>query len=556
MEQIADSDPPRPMANEADELALPPPVLDLRPITPFPIPEGHTKRREALLPPILEQGVQVQDHAAQIEELLAAARDARRDNAALQQMLMQLLPAMGTQMEDLRAGVAQAEDNNAQVREFQVENRALFAALGERLQVELGDIREQLAQQQQQIKAQGQEVQGAVQQVGQEVQQVKGAVQQVGVDVNLGRQENVANFDRVRTQISDFRDLTITNFNDMKTLIQQAGRNAIDGCLPLEIGNLEKFLNTFFRCLYYFGVYIIYLLSHTRTFYMKFRETIINALVLIFGWIPIPNIDKVLRTLWFLFEIAIVITLINTIGTFFGYAQITKSVCQAVFTAIKVTIYTGFQLILWLLLNNPVTTEIIVPLLESIGFFDAFNWLMAVLETIRQQWLTLVGWAETAQQAQEQAGEWAAWAGLKGGAPKDLVSLKDLVLYKGVSVLDNKSYDTTMNNYENNINNMMAYMHTILKGKQDPNMQKYFDTPTTRELVNELQRRMSSFETFLTTGTTKMLTSPRVTELDGGKTRKRYFKKSSKKRRSKKRNVKSKRIGKKRRINRYKSKKR
>jgi hypothetical protein len=423
--------------------------------------------------------------------------------------------------------------------------------------VELGDIRGQLAQQQQQIEAQGQQIQGAVQQVGQEVQQVgqevqqvKGAVQQVGVDVNLGRQENVVNFDRVRTQISEFRDLTMTNFNEMKTLIQQAGRNAIDGCLPIEIGNLEKFLNTFFRCAYYFGVYIIYLLSHTRTFYMQFRETIINGLVLIFGWVPIPNIDKVLRTLWFLFEIAIVITLINTIGTFFGYAQITKSVCQAVFTAIKTTIYTGFQLIFWLLLNNPVTTEIIVPLLESIGFFDAFNWLMATLETIRQQWLALVGWAETAQQAQEQAGEWAAWAGLKGGAPKDLV------LYKGVSVLDNKSYYTTMNNYENDINNMMAYMHTILKGKQDPRMQKYFDTKETRDLVNELQRRMSSFETFLTTGTTKMLTSPRVTELGGGKTRKRYFKKSSKKRRSKKRNVKSKRIGKKRRINRYKSKKR
>jgi hypothetical protein len=96
----------------------------------------------------------------------------------------------------------------------------------------------------------------------------------------------------------------------------------------------------------------------------------------------------------------------------------------------------------------------------------------------------------------------------------------------------------------------------ILTGKQDPKMQEYFDTKETRDLVNELQRRMSSFETFLTTGTTKMLTSPRVTELAGGKTRKRYFKKSSKKRKSKKRNVRSKRIGKKRRINRYKSKKR
>jgi hypothetical protein len=547
MEEIKD-DNPRPMADEAAELARQPPVLDLRPIPPFVIPVGHAEQLIQLAPERHQQNVQ--DHAAQIEELLAAARDARRDNAALQQMLMQLLPAMGAQMEDLRAGVAQAEDNNAQVRGFQVENRALFAALGERLQVELGDIRGQLAQQQKQIETQGQQIQGAVQQVGQDVQQVQGAVQQVGVDVNLGRAENVANFDRVRMQISEFRDLTITNFNDMKTLIREAGRNAIDGCLPLEIGNLEKFLNTFFRCLYYFGVFMIYIFSQTRVFYMKFRETIINGLVLIFGWIPIPNIDKVLRTLWFLFEIAIVITLINTIGTFFGYAQITKVACQAVFTAIKITIYTGFQLILFIALNNPLTTEIIIPLLESIGFFDLFNWTMATLETLRQQWLTLVGWAETAQQAQEQAGEWAAWAGLKGGAPKDLV------LYKGVSVLDNKSYDTTIDNYGNNINNMMAYMHMILTGKQDPKMQEYFDTKETRDLVNELQRRMSSFETFLTTGTTKMLTSPRVTELAGGKTRKRYFKKSSKKRKSKKRNVRSKRIGKKRRINRYKSKKR
>jgi len=517
----------RPMANAEEELSQPPPRLELA--IPPPVVQQPGARR-ALFPQ-QEEVAQEPMQNQRIDDILRANEEGRRTNAELLAMIQALLPAVQAQLEVNQAAADAAEqanqrllENNREARQFQ-----------QQIQAEMSEMREQIRQQGEVV---GQGVEGVrqgVEGVRQGVEGVRQGVQQVGQDVNLGRQENVANFGIVRQQIDDFRQVAIDNFNEVKHLIRTAGRNAIDGCLPLQMSSIAEFITTFFRCLYYFGVFIIYVFGMVKNFYMDLRERIITIMLYLFGWAPIPNIDRIIRVIWFLFEAALSVTLIDTIGVYFGYQQVGTTVCIQIFNLLYASVLLLFQTVWFVILNNPVSRTII-NILDGVGFFAWCNWIIETMKSIKDGAIAIVAaaqyWAPSASPT--AAPTWLA----RGGSG-------ELALYSGLKISDRniEGYGVVLDNFGNNINQMMDYMHSILTGTKDPNLYKYFDNQESRDLAKTIQSRIALIENVIVTGNLKMLSNsgPTIEEI-GGKTRRRSLKKSTNRKSRAKKNKKTKQL--------------
>ena len=542
--------PIRPMEQEDQELALQPPVLNLSVIPKLKKPNG----RELLFQQQQEPPPHNQQLEDKIDDILRSAAAANRTNEELRNMLTALLPVFSLNLETLTNSNNEAEKANAQLSSMRDQNRTQIRELGEQFQLQLNQLTAQVQQQGaqigQQLQQQGAQIGQQVQQVGEQVQQVGEQVQQVGQDVNLGRQENVVNFANVRTQIDDFRQLAVANFDDLKVLIRTAGQNAIKGCLPLDMANITEFLNTFFRCLYYFGVFMIYVFGRVKDFYMDLREKIINILLFIVGWAPIPNIDRIIRIIWLLFELSFTITVVNTIGVFFGYTAFATDVCVMVWNLLCAACFMLYQTLMWVVLKNP-ASQLIIGFLTEIGFFSFCNWILETLKSMKDVFIYLVSAAKSAK-------------AVAGYLPSRFFTGGQPVSDSSFEVID-KQFDSSVDSsgvvlsaYNNDINKMMTYMHSILTGTKDPNLYKYFDTQESRDLAKDIQRHLSLFLNIVVTGNLKMLTNgtgPTIEEINGGKTRRRRFKKSATRKHRSKRSMKSKRLRRKNKKNHLKSKK-
>jgi hypothetical protein len=530
----------RPLPDFGDEIHLEPPRIDLS-IPPAiansipPLSETRENKKS-----LLDESPM----SLNIDKILKEAEDAKRSNMELKALLVNLLPAMSQQLETNTSIIAELESNNTILKESKIQHRKDMETMVKITQNQIDILTQKLEEQGQQVKdllqQVGQDVQGATQDiklVTQEVKQVGENVIQTRADVNLGRQENITNFASVKTQINDFQDLAIANFNDLKKIIKEAGTNAISGCLPIKTGNFQQVINSILRCFYYFGVFMIYLFKNCKDFYFDLREKFLTFMSVLFGWVPLPNLDKMIRLIWLFFEICFTITLINTIGNFFGFPTIATDVCVMAFALLKTSVLLFFQTIWWIILNNPITQSILIPLLRELGIFSLFNWIMVKLSEVETFWNYIMYMANAGK-------GWKNWViGNKGGGANDIMVLQPRFL----SVTGNldTTYSMTLNNYGKNINEMMSYMHSILTNNNlDPKFYDYFNNPQTIEVAKNIQEQISLIENIFITGSLPILNKsiPSIQEITGGKIKGMYSKKKlTKKNKSKKRSLKSKR---------------
>jgi hypothetical protein len=126
---------------------------------------------------------------------------------------------------------------------------------------------------------------------------------------------------------------------------------------------------------------------------------VLSFLTLFAGIIPIPNIEHLIRLLWFFIELCTVITVLNTVGVFFGYQMIVKDTVQMVAVMLKATLWSIYNTIIWAITNNPATQNVFVPILREMGFFEFYKWMCSGFDSVSMVWTTLVSWGKTTQNA-------------------------------------------------------------------------------------------------------------------------------------------------------------
>jgi hypothetical protein len=348
----------------------------------------------------------------------------------------------------------------------------------------------------------------AVNVVGDDVKEVKTNVKDVQTSVNTG-------FLNLTNQINDFREEALLKLSKITN-------DSISNCQPLKIFSSQsftEFLYNFFKCLYYFGLLIINIFNGIKNVYMFFRSAVLKLLKSTIGIVPIIN--NMLDSLFIFMELNVFIVLVNTIGVFFGCEQIVAEVfdkCYYYFFYILTKIY---QLVLWSLIKSPVTTNIIMPLLNQIKFFERYEFFMSHMTTLYNSLVVVAGFSSRVSSYNPFNG-----GGKRNSKSRNKYGGADDVL---LSLSPNKV----------NINQLMNYMYSILNKSKpiDAEMIAYFDTPETRELAIQMQKNISSFSNLLLNfnSTTQLPSTSNATieELNGGKRKRR--KRQSKRRKSKRR---------------------
>jgi uncharacterized protein YoxC len=583
--------------SEPNQEIVEPPAFELRRIPPVTQqqllsqqPQATTDDRVELLTGAVTRQQQT------IEELRRQNRDTSRTNEELRLMLQTLLPAVYGQIETVDTIAGTTEETQAQTRQGNENVRNFERTLYEQIDVlkeqnaimqrQLTELSEQGKQENTKVRAAVQGVGAAVQGVGAAVEGVGAAVQgvgaavqgvgenvadvgqnvlktraevrEVGKEVALGRRENTFNFDIARKQIVDFReaikkqieefrDLTVANFNDVKRLIREAGKNATDGCIPLDTSTVLNFIKSLFTCIWYFLVFIGKIILIVWPYYKAFRDGILEILFNLAGWAPIPNIDRIIRIIWMSFEAALLITLINRVGVFFGCKAVASWICIGLFDWCKAGVVLLFQTIWYVIKFNP-ASQTIIDILDGVGFFTWSTWLLSILEGIKDGWLLLVAGVD-------KIGKFNMWGGVN-----------EVVLHSSPTITARNRYESSLTvtdrqidefsiilaTYSNNINQIMSYVRGILNGTQDPTLYKYFDTEESKEIGKIIQSRILLIENLVVTGNLKMLSDgqkldgPTIEEIDGGRTRRRRFKKLSNRKSRSKKTKKSKRLRRKR----------
>ena len=577
---------------EPNQEKLEPQVFELRSIPPVtqqqllsPQPQATTDDRVKLLIGAVTRQSQT------IEELLRQNQDTRRTNEQFRLMIEQLLPAVAGQTETADAIAKTGEETY----ELTGETRKNVRNFERMLQAEVNIIKEQNISMQQQLKElseqgkqEGTKVRAAVEgvgaavegvgaavegvgatvegvgaavqgvgenvaDVGQNVLKVRADVREVGQEVALGRRENTFNFDIARKQIVDFRaaikkqieefrDLTVANFNDVKHLIREAGKNATDGCIPFDTSTVLNFIISLLTCIYYFILFIIKIIQIVWPYYQAFRNGVLEILFNLAGWAPIPNIDRIIRIIWTSFEAALLITLINRVGVFFGCQAVASWICIEVFNLCKTAVVLLFQTIWYVIKFNP-ASQTIIEILDGVGFFTFSEWLISIIVSIKDGWLLLVAGVD-------KIGKLKMWGGVNEVVLHSSPTVKDRNSDEySLTVTDRKidDFSIILTTYSNNINQIMSYVRGILNGTQDPTLYKYFDTEESKKLGKIIQSRILLIENLVVTGNLKMLSEgqkldePTIEEIDGGRTRRRRLKKLSNRKSRSKKNRKSKR---------------
>jgi len=522
----------RPKENVTEELNYPPPSLIFVP----PIQVIGQPGAKRLLFPTQEQSTGSPNYAQLADIVRANQEEGRRNNAEMRDMFQQIGPGLLAIIEENRRLGYAVETANVQLNNQSREARQFQRSMEEKV----NELERQLQQQ-------GVNVGQQLTNVGQQLTTVGEDVKTVGTDVNLGRQENVTNFGKVRQDIDDFKNLAIKNFDELKKLVKTAGKNAVDGCLPLEMSSITEFVNSFLKCLYYFGVFIIYVFGIVAKSYMYLRQKIFEVFKLVFGLQNIIDVGVAFNIIWGFFETLVTITIINTVGVWFGYEEVGFYVCQQAYNLFSTAVILGFQVIWSILIHNPFA-QTLFRILEEVGFFTFYNWVMTSLENFKVVWLYLVATARNAKAFGDLGKGW-----LFGGDGQLILSPR----IEAIDIITTQHLTPLLNNYSNSINQMMDYMHSILTGTKDPNLYKYFDTQQSRELANTIQRRISLIENLLITGNVKMLSNdgPTIEEISGGKTRRRRFKKSASRKSVSKKKKKTKQLRRRKYKKGFKSKK-
>lgn len=142
-------------------------------------------------------------------------------------------------------------------------------------------------------------------------------------DVNAGRQENLSNFEKASEQVGAFRTSAEKHFAELKTALKNISSTIHEHC-NIEITSVERFINTFFRCIWLWLKWLWNVSLEVKRFYMIIRTDLVTLITQILQVIPVAGkvIADCFSSLLFVIECFYVITFVNSIGQFFGMNKI------------------------------------------------------------------------------------------------------------------------------------------------------------------------------------------------------------------------------------------
>jgi len=309
----------------------------------------------------------------------------------------------------------------------------------------------------------------------------------------------------LKDRIVEFREAAMEKFADLKRHIQDLARYQ-QTCLPLDLSSITAALNSFLRCLYFFCLAVINGFLLLKQYYMWLRMQILDAFVYSFSWIPIPNIDKCLTVIFICIESMIWITLIDTIGEFFGYEKVGTKVLMFLGTLLVDSITALLDIIIWAIKNNPISQILkstYQELVKSNSWVKYFDETTTSIKEFFYSLFDIMNWVDSYRKSMGTG--WGSW-GLRGGS----ISHAGIANLKGGS-----DYTTSMKEINiRNINKMMDIVYRALEHKLSTSelkmLEEHIMKKETKVICEKLLYFFSMFTSLIITGKVKYPSSKKL----------------------------------------------
>lgn len=307
----------------------------------------------------------------------------------------------------------------------------------------------------------------------------------------------------LKDRIVEFREAAMDRFADLKRHIQDLARQQ-QTCLPLDLSSITAALNSFLRCLYFFCIAIINGFLLLKQYYMWLRTQILDAFVYSFSWIPIPNIDKCLTIMFICIESMIWITLIDTIGVFFGYEKVGTKLLMFLGTLLVDSITALLDIIIWAIENNPITKilkKTYEELVKNNLWVKYFDETTTSIKEFFYSLLDIMNWIDGYRKSMGSG--WGSW-GLRGGSQIEIANLKGgsdyIISMKEINI--------------KNINKMMDIVYRALEHKLSTSelkmLEEHLMQKETKIICEKLLHFFSMFTTLIITGKVKYPSSKKL----------------------------------------------
>lgn len=424
---------------------------------------------------------------------------------------------------DTKNSIRQMQEQFKQMMDIINTQQQQIAQLTLTMEKGLGGVASAVTGVGEQVKEVGKDVKG----VGEDVKEVGKDVKEVGKDVKS-----------VISNIQVLTEKTMAEFGDLKSRISNASQQAQDGCLPINFNTPSTVANSILNCIWRFIVFVGIVLVEAKNFYMAFRTWGLAWTDLTLGSISIVGrLDVMFRLFWFFFEMCVVITLVNTIGVYFGYPKIAIQTIELVMGLLVSSFWILYNFITFIVLSNP-ATQMMKNVLDDLGINAIFNTAMSGITTFIKAMKGFMAWfsggsskrktrkSRKPRKSRKSHKSYKSYKKFRGGNTSLALTQSSFDVIN--SILNDPNTTLLLDTYKGFINGMVFNIYNVVVLKvPNPELTNYI-LNNQDKLLKITTHNISQIENG---AMTNIGLSDRVEELEGGKRRKKHYKKTNRNRR-------------------------